>query len=105
MRGHALLSHLAALALERGCARVEWCALDWNELALGFYERLGAERLSEWEMHRLQGAALQRVAGGDARRVLVAADTRSDPGTRRPRRGRHSIEKPRRSGAFPLAGL
>jgi GNAT superfamily N-acetyltransferase len=65
--GHALLSHLAALALKRGCPRVEWCALDWNELALGFYERLGAERMSEWEMHRLQGAALERVAGGDAR--------------------------------------
>jgi GNAT superfamily N-acetyltransferase len=66
--GHALLSHLAAMAIERGYPRVEWCALDWNELALGFYERLGAERMSEWEMHRLEGAALERVAGGEARR-------------------------------------
>jgi GNAT superfamily N-acetyltransferase len=65
--GHALLAHLAALAIERGCPRVEWCALDWNELALGFYERLGAERMSEWEMHRLQGAALERVADGEVR--------------------------------------
>jgi GNAT superfamily N-acetyltransferase len=61
--GRALLSHLAALAVERGCPRVEWHALDWNELALGFYERLGAERLSEWELHRLSGEALRRVAG------------------------------------------
>jgi GNAT superfamily N-acetyltransferase len=65
--GYALLSHLAALALERGCPRLEWHALDWNELALGFYERLGAERLSEWELHRLQGPALERVASGEAR--------------------------------------
>ncbi len=65
--GYALLSHLAALAIERGCPRLEWCALDWNELALGFYRRLGAERMSEWEMHRLHGDALQRVAGGVAR--------------------------------------
>jgi GNAT superfamily N-acetyltransferase len=66
--GYALLSHLAALAIERGCPRVEWHALDWNDLALGFYERVGAERLSEWELHRLQGAALERVATGVARR-------------------------------------
>jgi GNAT superfamily N-acetyltransferase len=65
--GLALLSHLAALALERGCPRVEWHALDWNELALGFYQRLGAERLSEWELHRLTGDALRRVAAGEAR--------------------------------------
>ncbi|HEX4431370.1 MAG TPA: GNAT family N-acetyltransferase, partial [Frankiaceae bacterium] len=65
--GYALLSHLASLALERGCPRLEWVALDWNELALGFYKRLGAERKSDWELHRLQGAALERVAGGEAR--------------------------------------
>jgi GNAT superfamily N-acetyltransferase len=65
--GFALLSHLAALALERGCPRLEWCALDWNELALGFYQRLGAERMSEWELHRLHGDSLRRVASGEAR--------------------------------------
>jgi GNAT superfamily N-acetyltransferase len=66
--GYALLKHLAALALERGCPRLEWVALDWNELALGFYERLGAERKSDWELHRLQGDALEWVASGAARR-------------------------------------
>jgi GNAT superfamily N-acetyltransferase len=66
--GYALLSRLAALAVERGCPRLEWHALDWNELALGFYKRLGAERESEWELHRLSGEALRRVAAGEARR-------------------------------------
>ena len=56
-------SALARIAVERGCRRLEWNALDWNELALGFYERLGAERLSAWELHRLSGDALARVAG------------------------------------------
>jgi GNAT superfamily N-acetyltransferase len=62
--GYALLERLAQLAIERGCPRVEWHALDWNELALGFYERVGAERMSEWELHRLTGEALERVARG-----------------------------------------
>ncbi len=65
--GFALLSHLAGMALERGCPRLEWHALDWNELALEFYQRLGAERMSEWELHRLHGETLQRVASGEAR--------------------------------------
>jgi GNAT superfamily N-acetyltransferase len=62
--GGALLARVAALAVERGCPRLEWQALDWNELALGFYRRLGAERLSAWELHRLAGEALGRVAAG-----------------------------------------
>ena len=72
--GYALLAQLAALALERGYPRVEWCALDWNELALGFYKRVGAERMSEWEMHRLEGAALERVASGEARRRPASSE-------------------------------
>jgi GNAT superfamily N-acetyltransferase len=60
--GAALLARVAEIAVERGCARLEWAALDWNEPALGFYEKLGAERLGEWVMHRLEGEALQRVA-------------------------------------------
>jgi GNAT superfamily N-acetyltransferase len=61
--GGALLTALARIAVERGCPRLEWHALDWNDLALGFYDRLGAERLSAWELHRLSGDALARVAG------------------------------------------
>ena len=65
--GTRCCTRLAQLAMERGCARLEWHALDWNELALGFYARLGAERESEWELHRLAGEALRRVAAGEAR--------------------------------------
>lgn len=60
--GRALLARVAALALERGCPRVEWAALDWNELALGFYDELGAKRMDEWRMLRLEGEALTRLA-------------------------------------------
>jgi len=61
--GGVLLARLASIALERGCPRLEWNALDWNDPALGFYAGIGAERLSEWELHRLSGDALRRVAG------------------------------------------
>jgi GNAT superfamily N-acetyltransferase len=66
--GAALLRRVAAVAVERGCARLEWHALDWNDPALSFYERIGATRLSEWELHRLSGEALRRVAEGPAPR-------------------------------------
>ena len=59
--GKALLSHLAALALERDCARLEWSVLDWNEPAIGFYKKLGARLLDEWTGMRLDGAALDRL--------------------------------------------
>jgi GNAT superfamily N-acetyltransferase len=62
--GGALLAAVAAIAVERDCARLEWAALDWNELALDFYAKLGAKRLDEWVMHRLDGEALERVAAG-----------------------------------------
>lgn len=60
--GHALFSRVAAIAVERGCPRLEWAALNWNEPALNFYEKLSATRLDEWVMHRLDGATLERVA-------------------------------------------
>jgi GNAT superfamily N-acetyltransferase len=60
--GGALLSHLAQVAVQRGCARLEWAALDWNALALDFYQRLGATRLDEWQLHRLEGETLALVA-------------------------------------------
>jgi GNAT superfamily N-acetyltransferase len=61
--GGALVRHLAALALERGCTRLEWAALDWNEPALRFYRRLGAEVLDRWLLHRLDGERLRHAAG------------------------------------------
>ncbi len=60
--GRALLSHVAGIALERGCGRLEWAALNWNEPALNFYASLGAERLDEWQRLRLDGASLRTVA-------------------------------------------
>jgi GNAT superfamily N-acetyltransferase len=60
--GRALLEHVARLAVARGCGRLEWSALDWNEPALAFYRGLGARRMGEWQLHRLDGAALARVA-------------------------------------------
>lgn len=61
--GGVLLSHVARLAVDRGCGRLEWTALDWNEPALSFYERLGAQQMTEWDLHRLDGDSLARVAG------------------------------------------
>jgi GNAT superfamily N-acetyltransferase len=59
--GKALLSHLARLAAERDCARLEWSVLDWNSPAIGFYEKLGARLMNEWTVMRLDGQALQRL--------------------------------------------
>lgn len=61
--GRALLARVAAIARERGLTRLEWAALDWNQLALDFYEGLGATRLDEWRMLRLDGEALAALAG------------------------------------------
>src|ERR1700675_1250624 len=59
--GRALLSHLARLAVERGCGRLEWAVLNWNKDAIRFYERLGARPNSEWTVYRLDGEALNAV--------------------------------------------
>ena len=60
--GAALLAAVAARTSERGGERLEWSALDWNELALGFYRAIGAEQMNEWITHRLTGAALATLA-------------------------------------------
>jgi GNAT superfamily N-acetyltransferase len=60
--GRALLAAVAARVRERGGERLEWAALDWNELALGFYRRIGAQTMGEWITHRLDGEALASVA-------------------------------------------
>lgn len=65
--GRALLAHVARVAADNGYGRVEWSALDWNTPALEFYAGLGAERLKEWEVHRLEGEALARLAAGAGR--------------------------------------
>ncbi len=60
--GRRLLTHLAAVARDRGCGRMEWSVLDWNEPAIGFYRSLGAVPMSAWTVHRLTGDALDALA-------------------------------------------
>jgi GNAT superfamily N-acetyltransferase len=60
--GKALLLHLAQIANQLGCGRMEWSVLDWNQPAIDFYEALGAERKTEWTICRLTGPALARYA-------------------------------------------
>lgn len=57
--GRALLAHLAQIAVERECGRLEWAVLNWNHEAIRFYERLGARPNSEWTVYRLTGEALR----------------------------------------------
>jgi GNAT superfamily N-acetyltransferase len=58
--GKALLLDLARLANERGCGRLEWTVLDWNQPAIEFYESIGARRMREWQICRLTGPALEQ---------------------------------------------
>ena len=60
--GKQLLSHLAKLAVDRGCARFEWAVLDWNASAIGFYRSLGAELMDSWTVMRVTGEALRRLS-------------------------------------------
>lgn len=62
--GRALLVCIGRLAVERGCARLEWSALDWNEPALRFYEEIGAQHLKQWQALRLEGNGLLRLDEG-----------------------------------------
>jgi GNAT superfamily N-acetyltransferase len=61
--GKALLAHLARVAVDQGCPRLEWDVLDWNAPAIAVYERIGAHILTEWRIMRLAGEALTSLAG------------------------------------------
>lgn len=60
--GRALLTHLARLAKERGCGRLEWSVLDWNEPAIKLYKSIGAVPMDEWTVYRVTGEALETLA-------------------------------------------
>ena len=62
--GKALLQKLAAIAVERGCGRMEWWCLDWNRPSIDFYRALGAEPMSDWTVYRLTGETLTNMAQG-----------------------------------------
>ena len=61
--GKALLKQVAAIAVEKGCPRLQWEVLDWNTPAIEFYQAMGAEFLDEWRNVRISGEALERLAG------------------------------------------
>ena len=63
--GFALLRHLAKLAKERNCGRLEWSVLNWNEPSIQFYKKLGAVPKDAWSMYQLAGEALGRLADGE----------------------------------------
>jgi len=60
--GFALLSELASIAVSRDCGRLEWSVLNWNQLAIDFYLRIGAKPLAEWNTYRLTGEPLRKLA-------------------------------------------
>lgn len=60
--GRALLERLAQIAHERGCGRMEWAVLDWNEPAIQFYRKLGAQPMDEWTVFRLTSEGIARLA-------------------------------------------
>ena len=62
--GKATLQKLARIAVERGCGRLEWSCLDWNQPSIDFYLSLGAEPMEEWTVYRLSGEKLSRMAAG-----------------------------------------
>ncbi|HEV8131505.1 MAG TPA: GNAT family N-acetyltransferase [Acidobacteriota bacterium] len=63
--GRQLLTYVARIAVARGCGRLEWSVLDWNEPAIRFYQRLGAQAMDQWTVYRLTGDALKRLASED----------------------------------------
>jgi GNAT superfamily N-acetyltransferase len=60
--GRRLLLHVAGLAKERGCGRLEWSVLDWNESAINFYKKLGAVPMSDWTVFRVTGKSLDELS-------------------------------------------
>lgn len=60
--GKALFKKLASIAVERGCGRLEWWCLDWNQPSIAFYRSLGAEAMNEWTVYRLSGDTLKQLA-------------------------------------------
>lgn len=72
--GRALLQQVAAIAVQRGCLRLQWEVLDWNTPAIDFYKAMGAEFLDEWRNVRVSGEALDRLAG-----AAVAEPAETEP--------------------------
>ena len=67
--GKAILRHLAQIARARGCGRLEWACLDWNQPSIDFYRSLGAIPMDEWTVYRVSGSSLAELAGEGADRA------------------------------------
>ena len=81
--GKALLARVAAIAVEKGCPRLQWEVLDWNTPAVDFYASLGASFLDEWRNVRMTAEALDKLAALDGAPVQrEAAQTESEAGAR-----------------------
>jgi len=78
--GKALLARLAALAAERGCGRLEWRVLDWNEPSIRFYESLGASLMKEWILVRMTRPEFEKLGSESGVRVVTPTPD-SDPGS------------------------
>ena len=64
--GLALVHRVAEIAEQRGCRRIDWAVLDWNQEAIDFYDELGAEPLDDWTLMRLDEDAIEALAGAEA---------------------------------------
>lgn len=60
--GKKMMKHLARLAVERGCGRLEWWCLDWNKDSIAFYQSIGAESMDDWTVYRVSGDTLRKLA-------------------------------------------
>ena len=67
--GKALICELAQIAVARGCGRLEWSCLDWNQPSIDFYLSLGAEQMNEWTVYRFEGERLQALAKKEKKNV------------------------------------
>jgi GNAT superfamily N-acetyltransferase len=74
--GRRLLAQLARVALDRGCGRMEWSVLDWNETALRVYRAIGARAMDEWTVQRLTGEALEKLAETSSMPIANSAANR-----------------------------
>jgi GNAT superfamily N-acetyltransferase len=68
--GKALLQHIAQLAVERDCGRLEWSVLDWNQPAIAFYEKIGASVLPDWRICRVTGDAIAQLAASSSSNTM-----------------------------------
>ena len=64
--GRGLLTLLARIAVERGCGRLEWSCLDWNQPSIDFYKAMGAVPMNEWTVYRITGARLAELGAPEA---------------------------------------